>query len=87
MGNYAASSGYYIACNAHKIFAENNDNGPLAYWNTLTLANFTNRIDHVEQVIPMKMQSGYSPFVPLMQNIKKDFEGVENIYKLCKPCC
>jgi protease-4 len=24
MGNYAASGGYYIACNANKIFAEEN---------------------------------------------------------------
>jgi protease-4 len=44
MGNYAASGGYYIACNAHKIFAEKYDNRlTWRIWN-ITFSQLTNRI-------------------------------------------
>jgi protease-4 len=34
MGNYAASGGYYIACNANTIFAQKNTiTGSIVFWN------------------------------------------------------
>jgi hypothetical protein len=54
-----------------KYLQKNDDNGPLAYWNTLTLANLPIGLIHVEQVITNEMQSGYSPFVPLDAKYKE----------------
>jgi protease-4 len=85
MGNYAASGGYYIACNAHKIFAEKNTiTGSIGVFGILpNFSQLTNRIGiHVEQVNTNENAAGYSPFVPLDAKYKEvTLEGVENIYK------
>lgn len=85
MGNYAASGGYYIACNASKIFAENNTiTGSIGVFGILpNFSELTSRIGiHVEQVNTNKNSARYSPFVPLDENLKAvTLEGVEHIYK------
>ncbi|NRS87356.1 protease-4 [Flavobacterium sp. 7E] len=85
MGNYAASGGYYIACNASKIFAENNTiTGSIGVFGILpNFSQLTSRIGiHVEQVNTNKNSARYSPFVPLDENLKAvTLEGVEHIYK------
>jgi protease-4 len=85
MGNYAASGGYYIACNAHKIFAEKNTiTGSIGVFGILpNFSQLTNRIGiRVEQVNTNENAAGYSPFVPLDAKFKEvTLEGVENIYK------
>ena len=85
MGNYAASGGYYIACNASTIFAENNTiTGSIGVFGILpNFSKLTSRIGiHVEQVNTNKNATAYSPFVPLDENFKAvTLEGVEYIYK------
>jgi protease-4 len=85
MGNYAASGGYYIACNANKIFAENNTiTGSIGVFGILP--NFTQLATkigvHTEQVKTNENASEYSPFVPMDEKFKAvTLEGVEHIYK------
>lgn len=84
MGNYAASGGYYIACNANKIFAEANTiTGSIGVFGILP--NFTVAADKIgldiEQVKTHTNASGYSPFKPLDDNYRAFVqEGVETIY-------
>lgn len=85
MGNYAASGGYYIACNADKIFAENNTiTGSIGVFGMLP--NFTQLATkiglHSEQVKTHENSAEYSPFLPLDEKFKAvTLEGVEHIYK------
>lgn len=85
MGNYAASGGYYIACNASKIFAESNTiTGSIGVFGILP--NFTalaTKIGiHTEQVKTNENASEYSPFVPMDEKFKTvTQESVENVYK------
>ena len=85
MGNYAASGGYYIACNANKIFAENNTiTGSIGVFGILP--NFTQLATkigiHTEQVKTNENAAEYSPFVPMDEKYKAiTLEGVEHIYK------
>ena len=85
MGNYAASGGYYIACNANKIFAENNTiTGSIGVFGMLP--NFTQLATkiglHSEQVKTHENAAEYSPFLPLEEKFKAvTLEGVEHIYK------
>ncbi|MCC9073041.1 signal peptide peptidase SppA [Flavobacterium sp. F-65] len=85
MGNYAASGGYYIACNANKIFAESNTiTGSIGVFGVLP--NFTplaNKLGiNTEQVKTHENAANYSPFVPLDENFKAvTLEGVEHIYR------
>ncbi|MGO4820463.1 MULTISPECIES: signal peptide peptidase SppA [unclassified Flavobacterium] len=85
MGNYAASGGYYIACNADKIFAESNTiTGSIGVFGILpNFSELTKRIGiHVEQVKTNENAARYSPFVPLDEKFKEvTLEGVEHIYK------
>ncbi len=84
MGNYAASGGYYIACNANTIFAEKNTiTGSIGVFGTLP--NFSvaaNRYGiNTEQVRTHENASNYSPFVPMDEKFKAiTLEGVKNIY-------
>ncbi|PBJ11755.1 signal peptide peptidase SppA [Flavobacterium sp. ACN6] len=84
MGNYAASGGYYIACNANKIFAENNTiTGSIGVFGVLP--NFTplaNKLGiNSEQVKTHENSANYSPFVPVDEKFKAfTLEGVEKIY-------
>lgn len=85
MGNYAASGGYYIACNANKIFAENNTiTGSIGVFGVLP--NFTTLATkmgiNTEQVKTHENSANYSPFVPLDKKFKAvTLEGVEHIYR------
>lgn len=85
MGNYAASGGYYIACNANKIFAENNTiTGSIGVFGILP--NFTQLATkiglHSEQVKTHENSAEYSPFLPLDEKYKAvTLESVEHIYK------
>jgi protease-4 len=85
MGNYAASGGYYIACNANKIFAEKNTiTGSIGVFGILP--NFTQLATkigiHTEQVKTNENAAEYSPFVPMDEKFKAvTLEGVEHIYK------
>ncbi|MEO7978423.1 signal peptide peptidase SppA [Flavobacterium sp.] len=84
MGNYAASGGYYIACNANKIFAENNTiTGSIGVFGVLP--NFTplaNKLGvNTEQVKTHENSANYSPFVPVDEKFKAfTLESVEHIY-------
>ena len=85
MGNYAASGGYYIACNANKIFAENNTiTGSIGVFGILP--NFSKLVTkigiNVEQVKTHENATRYSPFVPLDDKFKAvTLEQIEQIYK------
>ena len=84
MGNLAASGGYYIACNADKIYAENNTiTGSIGVFGILP--NFTQAANklglNTEQVKTHANASDYSPFKPLDDNYRAFAqEGVEKIY-------
>jgi protease-4 len=85
MGNYAASGGYYIACNANTIFAENNTiTGSIGVFGMLP--NFTQLATkiglHTEQVKTHENSAEYSPFLPLDEKFKAfTLESVEHFYK------
>jgi protease-4 len=85
MGNYAASGGYYIACNANKIFAENNTiTGSIGVFGVLPNFNqLATKIGvHTEQVKTNENAAEYSPFLPMDEKFKAiTLEGVEHIYK------
>jgi len=85
MGNYAASGGYYIACNANKIFAENNTiTGSIGVFGILpNFSQLATKIGlHSEQVKTNQNSAEYSPFLPLDDKFKAvTLEGVEHIYK------
>jgi len=84
MGNVAASGGYYIACNASRIFAEEGTiTGSIGVFGMLP--NFTelsNRIGiHTEEVSTHKNALGYSVFSPLKNETRAFIqEGVEKTY-------
>lgn len=84
MGNYAASGGYYIACNANKIFAEKNTiTGSIGVFGILpNFSPLANRLGiNTEQVKTHENSANYSPFVPVDEKFKAfTLEGVEHIY-------
>lgn len=86
MGNLAASGGYYIACNADKIFAESSTiTGSIGVFGTLpNLSQITKNYGiNTELVETHENASGYSVFKPLDPNFRAfTQEGVENIYKI-----
>lgn len=86
MGNLAASGGYYIACNANQIFAEETTiTGSIGVFGTLpNITKLTNNIGiHTEQVKTHQNAAGYSIFTPLDENTKNSIqESVENIYSV-----
>lgn len=84
MGNAAASGGYYIACNANKIFAENNTiTGSIGVFGILpNMAQLADRIGiHSEKVSTHANAANYSPFLPLDEKFRNvTQEGVERVY-------
>lgn len=85
MGNLAASGGYYISCNANKIFAESSTiTGSIGVFGMLpNLHGIATKYGfNSEMVETHKNAGGYDPFQPI-DNDFKNFtqEGVENIYK------
>ena len=85
MGNYAASGGYYIACNANTIFAESNTiTGSIGVFGILpNFSLLATKIGlHSEQVKTNENAAAYSPFLPLDEKFKAvTLESVEHIYK------
>lgn len=83
MGNYAASGGYYIACNADKIFAEPTTlTGSIGVF--ATIPNFSILASNIGinavQVSTNKSAS-YSVFEPMTDAFRAvTQEGVENVY-------
>lgn len=84
MGNLAASGGYYIACNANKIYAEENTiTGSIGVFGILpNFTQLTNKIGiNTEQVSTHKNSANYSPFSPLNENFRNvTQESVERVY-------
>jgi protease-4 len=85
MGDYAASGGYYIACNANQIFAEKNTiTGSIGVFGILPNFNqLSSKIGiDIEQVKTHENAPEYSPFVPLNEKFRAvTTENVEHIYK------
>jgi len=84
MGNLAASGGYYIACNANKIFAENNTiTGSIGVFGMLpNFSGLTSKMGiHAEQVSTHSNAAEYSLFQPMDEKYR-DYaqESVEDIY-------
>lgn len=84
MGNYAASGGYYIACNANKIFAEENTiTGSIGVFGILpNISQVTSKMGiNAEQVNTNENSANYSIFRPLDDNFRAyTLESVEKIY-------
>lgn len=84
MGNLAASGGYYISCNASRIFAEQGTiTGSIGVFGVLP--NFTQLSKNIgintEQVSTHSNASGYSVFSPLQENTRAIIqESVEHVY-------
>ncbi|WP_310555585.1 signal peptide peptidase SppA [Flavobacterium sp.] len=85
MGNLAASGGYYIACNANKIFAEATTiTGSIGVFGTLpNLSEVTKKYGiNTELVETHENASGYSLFKPLEDSYRVFAQqSVESIYK------
>lgn len=86
MSNYAASGGYYIACNADRIFAEPSTiTGSIGVFGMLpNMEELANNIGiNAEQVKTHNNASGYSVFEPVDENFKRvTLESIENIYSI-----
>ena len=84
MGNLAASGGYYIACNADKIFAEPTTiTGSIGVFGMIpNMSKLADKIGiNSEQVGTNKQSFGYSPFEPMSDNFHEYVkEGIEDIY-------
>lgn len=84
MGNLAASGGYYIACNANRIFAEKSTiTGSIGVYGTLpNFSAVTKKYGiNTQEVETHQNASGYSLFKPLEENYRGFAqEGVENVY-------
>jgi len=86
MGNTAASGGYYIACNANKIFADKATiTGSIGVFGVIpNFAQLSNNIGiHASQVQTHKQAIAYSPFEPMTEDFRTDMtKGVERIYDI-----
>ncbi|MCH2192930.1 signal peptide peptidase SppA [Kordia sp.] len=86
MGNLAASGGYYIACNADKIFAEPNTiTGSIGVFGTIpNMHQLAENLGiNAEQVGTNKNSVDYSVFEPLSDEQRALIkEGIEDIYDL-----
>jgi len=84
MGNYAASGGYYISCNASRIFAEPSTlTGSIGVFGVLpNFSKVSNNLGiHTEQVNTHSNAAGYSLFTPLKDNTRAVIQqGVEHVY-------
>jgi len=86
MGDLAASGGYYIACNADKIFAEPNTiTGSIGVFGTIpNMHKLAEELGiNAEQVGTNKNAVDYSPFEPMSDEQRALIkEGIEDIYDL-----
>ena len=84
MGNFAASGGYYISCNANKIIADPTTiTGSIGVFGMVpNMSEFADRIGiNAEQVGTNKRSMNYSLFEPMTDdfyNVTK--EGIERVY-------
>ena len=84
MGNYAASGGYYIACNANSIIAERNTiTGSIGVFGVLpNFSQLSTKIGINTEQVMTNENANYSPFVPLNEKFKAvTLEGIERVYK------
>nr|WP_315158783.1 signal peptide peptidase SppA [uncultured Flavobacterium sp.] len=84
MGNYAASGGYYIACNANTIFAEKNTiTGSIGVFGILpNFSQLSTKIGINTEQITTNENANYSPFVPINEKFKAvTLQGIERVYK------
>lgn len=84
MGNYAASGGYYIACNANTIFAEKNTiTGSIGVFGVLpNFSQLSTKIGINTEQVMTNENANYSPFVPLNEKFKGvTLESIERVYK------
>ena len=84
MGNYAASGGYYIACNADRIIAESTTiTGSIGVFGILPNASdFTSGIGIHSEKVSTNSSPTYSPFLkldPKFYEVTK--EGVDQVYR------
>jgi protease-4 len=86
MGDLAASGGYYISCNADKIFAEPNTiTGSIGVFGTVpNMHQLAEELGiNAEQVGTNKNAVDYSPFEPMTDEQRALIkEGIEDIYDL-----
>jgi len=84
MGDLAASGGYYISCNADKIFAEPTTiTGSIGVFGGLmNIQEFVNDKGIYSEVVSTHTNSApYSPFRPMSENVREIItESIENIY-------
>lgn len=84
MGNYAASGGYYIACNADKIIAQNTTiTGSIGVFGIVpNISGLAKNIGiNSEQVNTNKNANSYSIFKPMTKNFRSQIaEMIENFY-------
>jgi len=83
MGNYAASGGYYIACNADKIFAESTTlTGSIGVFATIpNLSVLANDIGINAEQVSTNKSASYSVFEPMTDAFRTVAQGgVENVY-------
>ncbi len=84
MGNLAASGGYYIACNADRIFAEPATiTGSIGVFGIVpNFRGLANRWGvYSDQVTTHENAAEYSPFQPMSESFREVLtESVENIY-------
>ncbi|MCF6348192.1 MAG: signal peptide peptidase SppA [Flavobacteriaceae bacterium] len=84
MGNYAASGGYYIACNADKILAEPTTiTGSIGVFGMIpNVSELADRMGiNAEQVGTNKQSLGYSLFEPMSDDFHKVVkESIEDVY-------
>ena len=85
MGNYAASGGYYIACNADKILAEPTTiTGSIGVFGMIPNVNkLADRMGiNAEQVGTNKQSLGYSVFEPMSDGVHTVIkESIEDVYQ------
>jgi protease-4 len=84
MGDYAASGGYYIACNADKIYAESTTiTGSIGVFGMLPNASvLASRLGVYSERVSTNNSPSYSPFMkldPEFYQVTK--EGVDMVYK------
>jgi len=84
MGNLAASGGYYIACNADRIYAEPTTiTGSIGVFGAVpNISVLADRIGiNAEQIGTNKQSVGYSIFEPISEDFYRiTKEGIERIY-------
>ncbi|MFC2127603.1 signal peptide peptidase SppA [Bacteroidota bacterium] len=84
MGDLAASGGYYIACNAHKIVAESSTiTGSIGVYGVMpNISEFSNKIGIHSDRVSTNTGGNYSVFQPMNEayyEVTK--ESVDNVYK------